>query len=220
MLYDFHTHTFLSDGALSPIELIRRALVKGCTAIGLTDHVGIGSLQRIITELREDCALAQAYWGILAIPGVELTHLPPQAITEAAHKAKELGAKLVIVHGETTMEPVEKGTNLTAVQSPHVDILAHPGLITPEEAFLAAQNSIFLELTSRQGHCLNNSHIATIAQKTAALLLVNSDAHTERDLLTTSITESIASAAGLTEQQRHQALIQNPLLLIEKISKT
>ena len=25
MLFDFHTHTFLSDGVLSPIELMRRA---------------------------------------------------------------------------------------------------------------------------------------------------------------------------------------------------
>ena len=27
-MYDFHTHTFLSDGVLSPVELIRRAHVK------------------------------------------------------------------------------------------------------------------------------------------------------------------------------------------------
>lgn len=219
MLYDFHTHTFLSDGTLSPIELIRRALVKGYTAIGLTDHVSVGSLNRIITELRDDCALAQAYWDILAIPGVELTHLPPQAIAETAYKAKELGAKLVIVHGETTTEPVEKGTNLAALQSPHVDILAHPGLITPEEAILAAQNGIFLELSNRRGHSLANSHVATLAQKTGAPLLVNSDAHEENDLLTVSLAKHILSAAGLTKQQHHQVLIENPLLLIQKIGK-
>ena len=28
VLYDFHTHSFLSDGVLSPVELIRRAHVK------------------------------------------------------------------------------------------------------------------------------------------------------------------------------------------------
>ncbi|HLE81453.1 MAG TPA: PHP domain-containing protein, partial [Dehalococcoidia bacterium] len=33
-MYDFHTHTFLSDGVLSPIELIRRAHVKGYRVIG------------------------------------------------------------------------------------------------------------------------------------------------------------------------------------------
>ena len=81
MVYDFHTHTSLSDGSLSPIELIRRALAKGYKAIALTDHVGIGYLDRIIREVAEDCALARAHWPILAIPGVELlTSLPGQSM--------------------------------------------------------------------------------------------------------------------------------------------
>ena len=156
MLYDFHTHTFHSDGALSPIELIRRAFVKGYSAIAITDHLALGSLGRVINETSDDCALARAHWNILAIPGVELTHLPPQAISDVAQKAKEMGARLVIVHGETPTEPVEQGTNLAAVQSPYVDILAHPGLITTEEAALAAQNNVFIELTSRTGHSATN----------------------------------------------------------------
>lgn len=217
MLYDFHTHTFLSDGTLSPIELIRRASVKGYTVVALTDHVGVGSLERVIKEINEDCALARAYWNILALPGVELTHLPPPAIAETAHKAKKLGAKLVIVHGETTIEPVENGTNLAAVQCPYVDILAHPGLLTPEEAILAAQNNVFLELTSRQGHSLTNSHTASLAQKAGAKLLVNSDAHDSTDLLTQTSAKAIAVASGLTNQQQQQVLVQNPLLLLEKI---
>ena len=90
MLYDFHTHTFHSDGVLSPIELIRRAFVQGYSAIAITDHVAIGSLGRLIKEISDDCALARAYWDILAIPGVELTHLPPQAIPEMAKRAKEM----------------------------------------------------------------------------------------------------------------------------------
>ena len=47
----------------------------------------------------------------------------------------------MVVHGETIIEPVEKGTNLAAVQSPYVDILAHPGLLSLEEAKLAAEKS-------------------------------------------------------------------------------
>ncbi len=219
MLYDFHTHTFLSDGELSPIELIRRAFVKGYTAIGVTDHVGVGSLRRVITELKDDCTLAQAHWNILAIPGVELTHLPVPAIAETAYKAKELGAKLVIVHGETSREPVEKGTNLAALQSPHVDILAHPGLITEEEATLASKNGIFLELTSRQGHSLTNTHVALIAQQTGAALLVNSDAHADIDLLTPSLVTATISEINLTEQQLNQVLVKNPQLLIQRIKK-
>lgn len=220
MLYDFHTHTFHSDGVLSPIELIRRAFVKGYSAIAITDHVALGSLGRVINETSDDCALARAHWNILAIPGVELTHLPPQAISEVAQKAKEMGARLVIVHGETSTEPVEQGTNLAAVQSPYVDILAHPGLITTEEAALAAQNNVFIELTSRTGHSATNAHVALISQKAQAKLLVNSDAHNEDDLLTPALAEAVLHQAGLGEHHYEQILNRNPLLLIDKVNRS
>lgn len=220
MLYDFHTHTFHSDGVLSPIELIRRAFVKGYSAIAITDHVALGSLGRVINETSDDCALARAHWNILAIPGVELTHLPPQAISEVAQKAKEMGAQLVIVHGETSTEPVEQGTNLAAVQSPYVDILAHPGLITTEEAALAAQNNVFIELTSRTGHSATNAHVALISQKAQARLLVNSDAHNEDDLLTPALAEAVLHQAGLGEHHYQQILNRNPLLLIDKVNRS
>jgi len=93
MVYDFHTHTSLSDGALSPLELIRRALVNDYHAIALTDHSSTGELSRIIQETTEACALARAYWNIFAIPGIEITHVPPQAIAETAKKAKQLGVR-------------------------------------------------------------------------------------------------------------------------------
>jgi len=220
VLYDFHTHTFHSDGVLSPIELIRRAFVKGYSAIAITDHVALGSLGRVTNEIKDDCALARAHWNILAIPGVELTHLPPQAISEVAQKAKEMGAWLVIVHGETSTEPVEQGTNLAAVQSPYVDILAHPGLITAEEATLAAQNNVFIELTSRTGHSATNAHVALISQKAQAKLLVNSDAHNEDDLLTPASAEAVLHQAGLGEHHYEQILNRNPLLLIDKVNRS
>jgi len=84
MVFDFHTHTSLSDGVLSPIELIRRAIVNGYRAIALTDHASTGELDRIIRETSEICALARAHWDILAIPGIEITHVPAQAIAETA----------------------------------------------------------------------------------------------------------------------------------------
>jgi putative hydrolase len=219
VLCDFHTHTFHSDGVLSPLELIRRAYVQGYSAIGITDHVAIGSLARLIKEVSEDCALARAHWDILAIPGVEITHVPPPAIADTAKRAKEMGACLVIVHGESSVEPVEKGTNLAAVQSQHVDILAHPGLLTFEEASLAAQNNIFIELTSRKGHSATNSHVAAVSQKAKTRLLVSSDAHNEHDLLTPSLVESILGQSKVNKQQHRQIIDHNPLLLIEKVKK-
>jgi histidinol phosphatase-like PHP family hydrolase len=217
MIYDFHTHTYLSDGALSPLELIRRAVVKGYKAIAITDHIGPGSLERVISEVAEDCRTAREYWDIIAIPGVELTHLPPQAIAQSAKRAKEIGACLVIVHGETVSEPVEKGTNIAAVRSPHVDILAHPGLLSSEEAELAKKNGIFIELSSRGGHNQANRHVVAIAQKSGVKLILNSDAHEDKDLLTPHIIATIAQNASLTDEELHQVCIENPLLLLDRL---
>ena len=217
MVYDFHTHTSLSDGVLSPIELIRRALVNNYHAIALTDHAATGELSRLIKETAEVCALARSYWNILAIPGIELTHVPAQAIAETAKKAKELGAWIVVVHGETIIEPVEKGTNLAALQSPHVDILAHPGFLSLEEAKLATTNGIFLEISARQGHCLTNGYIASLARQVGVKLLLGSDAHNEQDLLTPSLADAIIRGTGLDDTACHQVLSVNPQALIKSL---
>ena len=217
MVYDFHTHTSLSDGALSPMELIRHAVVNNYRAIALTDHASLGELSRIILEVAEICALARSYWNILAISGIELTHVPPQAISETAKRAKELGACIVVVHGETIVESVEKGTNLAALHSPYVDILAHPGLLSLEEAQLAAANGIFLEISARKGHCLTNGHIASLAQQAGAKLLLSSDAHSEQDLLTPSLADAIIHGAGLDDTACHQLLTINSQALIKSL---
>lgn len=217
MVYDFHTHTSISDGVLSPLELVRRALVNGYHAIAITDHVGIGYLERLINEIAADCALARSHWNITAIPGVELTHLPATAIAEAAKKARELGAKLVVVHGQTVAEPVEPGTNLAALKSPHVDILAHPGMLTLEEAKLAAANGIYLEITARKQHSVTNKHVAEMARRAGAKLIVDSDAHDELDLLTPELAYTIAKNASLTESEITATLQTNPQALLTKL---
>ena len=157
-MYDFHTHTFLSDGVLSPIELIRRAHVRGYKAMAVTDHVGLGNVEYVVKTLTVDCEMASRRWDILALPGVEITHVPKEDIDLVARTAKEMGAKLVAVHGETPVEPVEPGTNEAAIRSPWVDVLAHPGLITPEEARLAAERGVRLEVSARRGHSFANGH--------------------------------------------------------------
>jgi len=216
MVYDFHTHTTLSDGSLSPMELIRRASVAGYRAVGLTDHVALGSLSRFAQELSQDCALARDRWEIRALPGVELTHVPAAAIAEVARAAKEAGAWLVVVHGETISEPVEKGTNLAAVSCRDVDILAHPGLITLEEAELAARNGVFLELSARPAHSVANGHVAKMARLAGAKLIVNSDSH-DLDFLTEGQARRIVLAASLEEKDLEEVLRTNPEILLERI---
>lgn len=217
MLSDFHTHSLLSDGELTPLELIRRYLVRGCRLMAITDHVSYGTLAGVVAALTRDCALAEREWGATVIPGVELTHFPPHAIAAAAREAKELGARLVIVHGETIAEPVAPGTNLAALQSPHVDILAHPGLISLAEARLAASQGILLELSARKGHSLTNGHVAKAALQAGAKLLLSSDAHSPGDLLASRLAENILRGAGLTARQTKDTLTASPAALLARL---
>jgi len=217
MVYDLHTHSTLSDGEYAPVEMIRQAVANGCPAYALTDHATSADMQRIIPEIVRICALARDHWNILAIPGVELTHEPAVMIAQTAKKAREMGAWIVVVHGETIVEPVEKGTDLAAVTCPDVDILAHPGMITLEEAQIAAQNGIFLEISARKGHSLTNGHVVKTALAAGAKMLVDSDAHKDTEILTDAFASAVALGAGLDEPLLHDILVVNPERLIEKI---
>jgi len=216
-MYDFHTHTFLSDGVLSPIELIRRALVRGYTAMAVTDHVGMGNVEYVVKTLVVDCEQATKRWDILALPGVEITHVPKEDIDLVARTAKEMGAKLVAVHGETPVEPVEPGTNDAALRSDFVDVLAHPGLITYEEARLAAEMGIYLEVSARKGHSLANGHVVKTAKDAGAITVLDSDAHEPDDLLKPDIRNKVARGAGLSDDEVHALLEINPRRLLAKL---
>ena len=217
-IHDFHSHTYLSDGGLSPVELIRRCAVNGYATLAITDHAGIGDLGRILTTLRADRDAVRAAWPEIEVwVGVELTHLPPEVIPHAAYRARELGAEIVNVHGETPAEPTAPGTNAAATRCELVDLLVHPGLITEEDAAAARERGIFLELTFGRGHSLGNGHVARTALAVGADLLVNSDGHLPEGLLTAEWARKIARGAGLTDEQAEQVLQRNPQKLIERL---
>ena len=214
-MIDLHTHSLLSDGELLPSELVRRAVVKGYRAIAVTDHVDVSNMDWVISRLVKDCGELMKYFQIEVIPGAEITHVPPERIKSLAEEARKLGAKVVVVHGETIVEPVAPGSNLQALQSP-IDILAHPGLITEEEVLLAKKNGIMLEITARKGHCLTNGHVAKMALKIGAGLVLNTDAHSPEDLITPDQARKIALGAGLDEDG-FSRLKMNERELLERI---
>ncbi|MGH2343958.1 MAG: histidinol phosphate phosphatase domain-containing protein [Chloroflexota bacterium] len=217
MLYDFHCHTYLSDGELSPVELIRTACVNGYTAMAITDHGGVGFLADRFRELRREVELVVRHWPIQVLLGVELTHLPPEAIAEGAAYARAVGAQIVVVHGETTVEPVPPGTNLAALRCRDVDVLGHPGLLTAEEAALAARNGTFVEISARRGHCLSNGLVVRECLAAGARLLVDSDGHAPDDLLTEARARSVALGAGVPGARLEEVLLDNPRLLLGKV---
>jgi histidinol phosphatase-like PHP family hydrolase len=205
LLIDLHTHTIFSDGELIPSELVRRAVIHGYEAIALTDHADYTNLEQLLDAAKKAKYLEEE-WDIRVLSGVELTHVPPRKIAPPAKKAKELGAEIVVVHGETTSEPVAPGTNAAAAACGYVDILAHPGLISEEDVETAKENNVCLEITARNGHNQTNGHVVRLALEASATLLVNTDTHAPEDLITDETALKIAMGAGLTEAGAREAL--------------
>ncbi|MBN2073040.1 MAG: histidinol phosphate phosphatase domain-containing protein [Actinobacteria bacterium] len=217
MIYDFHTHTFLSDGENSPIELVRFAYAYGYRCIALTDHVSYSNMEEIISALKKDAGLAGKYWDIRVIAGVEITNVPAGSIGGMAKDAREMGAEMVVVHGECITEEVEQGTNNAGLQSGYVDILAHPGLFTAEQARMAVKNDIYIEITSRKGHCLTNGLVAAVGREAGVKFLVNSDAHSASDLFRGEFQEKVAEGAGLSGTEISKIFNENIKDFLKKI---
>lgn len=215
-MIDLHTHSIFSDGELIPSELARRASVMGYSAIAITDHADMSNLDFIIPRLVQVCRELIKYTNIIVLPGVELTHNPPEIISELAKEARGLGAKIIVVHGETRVEPVSSGTNRAAVES-DIDILAHPGLLGIEEARMAAEKDIYLELSGRAGHSYTNGHVAKIATEVGARLIFNTDAHSHRDLMGDDMARDLILGSGLSPVQAEE-VIKNSERLLKKIS--
>ena len=211
-MIDLHTHTLFSDGVLLPFELARRAEAAGYKAIAFTDHVDPSNIEHVVTSLVRAASELRGEIGVKVIPGAELTHVPPKLIGKLAERARDLGALVVLVHGETLVEPVAPGTNLAAIEA-GVDILAHPGLITPEEAALAAKLGVALEISTRKGHSLTNGHVARVGLEAGATLVINNDAHEPRDLVDEAQARRIFIGAGQDEKAYNGAITASRIIV-------
>jgi histidinol phosphatase-like PHP family hydrolase len=216
-MIDLHTHTLFSDGELIPAELTRRAAVAGYRALAMTDHGDLSNLDLIIPRLVKVAADLGAAWGLTVLPGIELTHIPPAQIAAAAREARRLGARIVVCHGETIVEPVAAGTNAAALAA-DIDILSHPGLLSAEEAQVAAARGICLEITTRKGHSLTNGHVAKMALAAGAKLVINNDAHAPGDLVSPAMARAVGRGAGLSEEQVDQCLKNSEELVAKAAS--
>ena len=197
-MIDLHTHTIWSDGVLVPAEMVQQARAKGILGLALTDHVDESNLLLVVPALVHFCNGLAGFSTFPVLPGFEITHVWPAQIARLVRRGRELGAKIVVMHGETVVEPVPPGTNHAAILA-GVDILAHPGLITEADVKLAARAGVALEISARQGHSLANGHLARLAKKFGAKLVLNTDAHEPGDLIAEDFARIVAKAAGLSD---------------------
>ena len=188
----------------------------GYRALAITDHVDASNIIEVIAQLKRFEKSFDGGSSFTVVIGVELTHIPPAQIASMTDEARELGAGVIICHGETIAEPVMEGTNLAAIEA-GVDILAHPGLITDDECKLAKKNGVHLELTSRKGHSLTNGHVAKVAKLNDCSLILNTDSHAPSDLITKDEAENIIFGAGLDSADLRR-IQDNAQSLLDKFS--
>ncbi|MCL0047316.1 histidinol phosphate phosphatase domain-containing protein [Thermodesulfovibrionales bacterium] len=216
-MIDLHTHSIFSDGELIPAELVRRAVVKGYEAIAITDHIDQSNIDFIIPRIVKAIAAIRQHVSIEIIPGAEITHVPPVLIPDIVREARQLGARIVVVHGETIVESVAEGTNRAAIEA-GADILAHPGLITNEDLKFAKEKGITLEISGRKGHSLSNGHVAKWAIEMGIPLSLNTDAHSPSDLITMGFARQILLSARV-EMERIDSIFQHSRGLVERVIK-
>lgn len=212
-MIDLHAHSFLSDGALLPAEIFRRAVACGYQAFAITDHVDSSNIEDVLDKLTRISEDLSQPGGPVLLPGVEITHVPPKLIPDLIDRARALGARVVLVHGETLVEPVVPGTNRAAIEG-KADILAHPGLISEEDAALAAEQGLLLEISAK--HSLANGHLVQVARRTGAKLVISSDAHRPEQLLDQEMRRRVGLGAGLKPEELELAY-RNAAALVERL---
>lgn len=213
--YNLHAHTFLSDGQLLPSEVATRYMAKGYKTIALTDHVDYSNIRFITKAVLEFCSNWPKNSAIKVLPGIELTHLPPEQFRPLAGYARKQGIKIIIAHGETPVEPVVKYTNKLAILA-GIDILAHPGLISDQDTVLAKKKQVFLEITSRRGHADTNSHVIKQAKKFGAKLILNHDSHSPEDIISPVQLIDAGIQAGLTKNEIEKIYMDVTVFLKKK----
>jgi putative hydrolase len=217
--FDFHAHTFLTDGSASATDMWGAGDRLGHRVLAITDHVGMEDPRPLLDRLHAE-SRAFADGPMITFVGVEISMVPPRHIDATARAARRAGAEIVIVHGETLAEPVLKGTNRAAIECREVDLLAHPGLLEPADAELARAHGTVLELSGRSGHAITNGHVARVALAAGASIVVDSDAHRTGDLMTYERAEQVGRGAGLTELPLTGALATAPEVLVRKLGRS
>jgi histidinol phosphatase-like PHP family hydrolase len=66
---------------------------------------------------------------------------------------------------------------------------------------MAQERGIHLEITTRKGHSLTNGHVAMLARRYGARLVMNTDSHEPGDLTDLEQAIRVAQGAGMTDEE-------------------
>ena len=134
MIVDFHTHSLASDGALAPIELLRRAKAAGVQQFALTDHdTTAGYLAVRHTSEAEEIGLISGVelscrWATTTIHVVglnfdadapDMTAMVEQLTQAREERAEKIATRLAGVGIDDALEGAKAIANGSQIGRPH-----------------------------------------------------------------------------------------------------
>ncbi|WHY96231.1 DNA polymerase/3'-5' exonuclease PolX [Peribacillus simplex] len=192
---DLHMHTTWSDGAHTIEEMIEACRAKGYRYMAITDHsqylkVANGlTVERLREQKRIIHELNEKYADFTVLSGIEMDILPDGTLDYDDELLAEMDLVIASIHSsfsqprETIMERLK-----TALNNPHVDIIAHPtGRIIGRRAGYDVDIEMLIELASETNTALelnanpNRLDLAPPhlrkAQEAGVPIVINTDAH-------------------------------------------
>jgi DNA polymerase (family 10) len=216
---DMHSHTTLSDGRQSAEQMAEGARARGLEYLALTDHsashgfgnnVSADDLRRRIEEVRE---LDARLDGFTLLVGTESNILPDGSPDYPDDLLAELDWVIASIHTSFGMDERQMTDRMiAAIEHPLVDAIGHPtgrkietrapyALDMERVIEAAARTGTMLEINSAPDRRDLNELHARAAAEAGVWILIDSDAHSVRNLDLLRYGVATGRRAWLTREQ-------------------
>jgi DNA polymerase (family 10) len=197
---DLHTHTRLSDGANSVLEMIRAAAEHGYEYVAITDHsqaLGVaGGMPE--SELRDEHAqlreIQESVPGLHVLCGVEVDIHVDNRLDCSDEFLASCDVVVASIHSALQRPgDVQTARLLAAIENPHVDIIGHPtgrllgkrpGYEVELPAILdaCARTRTAIEVSGQPERLDLDADAIRAAIERGVLLCLNTDAHEQSQI--------------------------------------
>lgn len=192
---DLHMHTTWSDGGQSVEEMVQYARKKGYEYIAITDHSKFLRVANGLTEERwykqreEIERVRKLYNDIHIFTGIEMDILPDGSLDYDDEILQEIDFVIASIHSSFNqdMDTIKKRFE-TALNNPHVDMIAHPTgrLLGRRDGYQidvewlidkAKETNTILELNANPNRLDLAAKWVKLAQEKGVSIAINTDAH-------------------------------------------